>query len=140
MEFLVRINTNLPTDMAAEELEQLSAREGARTSELRAEGILKKLWRVPGRRELVSLWEAQDPTVLHDALASLPLFPWLDIVVEALATHPSERLPRRPSAASTSTQSASEATRCTLDPSPRKPTQVEGEPSIAHRRHVEDCP
>lgn len=29
--------------------------------------------------------------VLHDALSSLPMFPWQDIVVEALATHPQER-------------------------------------------------
>ncbi|MEV0946883.1 muconolactone Delta-isomerase family protein [Rhodococcus sp. NPDC049939] len=91
MEFLVRINTDLPMDMASEEREQLSTRERDRTVELRAEGTLKRLWRVPGRRELVSLWEAKDPTVLHDALASLPLFPWLDIDVEPLATHPSER-------------------------------------------------
>ncbi|AOW95229.1 hypothetical protein BFN03_18520 [Rhodococcus sp. WMMA185] len=77
--------------MAADELEQLSTREHIRTNELRADGTLKRLWRVPGRRELVSLWEARDATALHDALASLPLFPWLDIDAEPLATHPIEQ-------------------------------------------------
>jgi muconolactone D-isomerase len=37
------------------------------------------------------LWEAPDATVLHDALASLPMFPWMDATVEPLATHPQEK-------------------------------------------------
>jgi muconolactone delta-isomerase len=44
--------------------------------------------RVPGRRANVSLYEVPDADALHVALTSLPLFPWLDIRVEPLATHP----------------------------------------------------
>jgi muconolactone delta-isomerase len=40
---------------------------------------------------VVGLWEAADATVLHEALASLPMFPWMDVTVEALATHPQEQ-------------------------------------------------
>jgi muconolactone D-isomerase len=40
---------------------------------------------------VVGLWEAEDATQLHDALSSLPAFPWMDATVEALAIHPQER-------------------------------------------------
>ena len=80
MEFLVRSENRLPVDTPAE-----------RREELRAAGVLKRLWRVPGRIATVGLYEAADPAELHDALMSLPMAPWLDVHVEALATHPQER-------------------------------------------------
>ena len=52
---------------------------------------LKRLWRVPGRNATLGLYEVVDATELHDALASLPMFPWMDITVEAMATHPQEQ-------------------------------------------------
>jgi muconolactone D-isomerase len=38
----------------------------------------------------VSLYRAADATQLHELIGSLPLFPWLEVSVEALATHPLE--------------------------------------------------
>jgi muconolactone D-isomerase len=90
MEFLVRFEINQPESMTSDERERLRGIERARAMELREQGILKRLWRVPGRRAVVGLWEADDATALHDALASLPMFPWMDVSVEALATHPQE--------------------------------------------------
>ncbi|MGW6032485.1 muconolactone Delta-isomerase [Gordonia terrae] len=90
MEFLVRFEINPPAEMSADERDNLRARERARAMELRAEGVLRKLWRVPGRLAVIGLWEANDATSLHDALSSLPMFPWIDAVVEPLATHPQE--------------------------------------------------
>jgi muconolactone D-isomerase len=90
MEFLVRFEINQPESMTSDERERLRGIERARAMELREQGILKRLWRVPGRRAVVGLWEAADATALHDALASLPMFPWMDVSVEALATHPQE--------------------------------------------------
>lgn len=92
-EFLVRIRNELPTDVPAERREELRRAERARALELRRDGTLVRLWRVPGRRESVGLFVADDATTLHDALASLPMFPWQEITVEALATHPQEREP-----------------------------------------------
>ena len=91
MEFLVRFEINAPESMTADERERLRVIERARAMELREQGILKRLWRVPGRRAVVGLWECSDATALHDALASLPMFPWMDVQVEALATHPQEQ-------------------------------------------------
>ncbi|MGH8869956.1 MAG: muconolactone Delta-isomerase family protein [Actinomycetes bacterium] len=90
MEFLVRSENHLPADVPAEEREKLRAAERTRAMELRDAGILKRLWRVPGRRATIGLYEAADPAELHDALMSLPMAPWLDVSVESLATHPQE--------------------------------------------------
>ena len=68
----------------------LLAAEAARGRELIAAGSLARIWRVPGRRANVSLYRAADGTELHGLLCSLPLYPWLEISVEALATHPLE--------------------------------------------------
>ncbi len=91
MEFLVRFESTPPASMSSEEREHLRGLERQRAAELRAEGVLRRLWRVPGRRAVVGLWAAEDATVLHDALTSLPMFPWMDISVEPLASHPQER-------------------------------------------------
>jgi muconolactone D-isomerase len=45
---------------------------------------------VPGRSANISLYETSDATELHAVLSSLPLWPWMDVHVEALAAHPLE--------------------------------------------------
>jgi muconolactone D-isomerase len=91
MEFLVRAENRLPVDTPEEERGSLRKAERARAQELRDAGVLKRLWRVPGSTAWIGLFEAPDATELHDALASLPLFPWLEVTVEPLATHPQEK-------------------------------------------------
>ena len=88
MEFLVHIQVDLPPDMPANEKSKLLEAERERGKELIRAGLLKRIWRVPGRFANVSLYEARDATEVHDAIASLPLFPWLDVHVEPLARHP----------------------------------------------------
>ena len=91
MEFLVSIQIGpLPSD--EETVAQLYAAESARAAVLADQGILKRLWRVPGQRANWGLWEAKDATALHEALSSLPLFPYMDIEVQSLAQHPSDPL------------------------------------------------
>jgi muconolactone delta-isomerase len=90
MEFLVRQSStagSLPDD----EREKLRAAERARAAELREAGILVKLWRVLGSTDSIALYEAPDADTLHDALVSLPMFPWLRFTIEPLVTHPQER-------------------------------------------------
>ena len=90
MEFLVRIEVRLPPDMPQAEREALLAAEAVRGRELIAEGLLVRIWRVPGRFANVSLYQAEDATAVHAAVSSLPLWPWMDVRVEALARHPLE--------------------------------------------------
>lgn len=87
MEFLVEIDVNLPPDFDAGKADELRKAEAARGVELYEAGTIRRVWRVPGRRAAVAIWEAPDATALHLALSSLPLFPWLDIQVRPLARH-----------------------------------------------------
>jgi muconolactone D-isomerase len=91
-EFLIFADNNFPVDGDSKERTQhIRAGERERAAELRESGNLKRLWRRPGSTGWIALWEAADATELHDQLASLPMFPYLDISIEALATHPQER-------------------------------------------------
>lgn len=91
MEFLVRTENRLPHDTPDDVRDRLRSGERERAQQLREAGMLKRLWRVPGRNATLGLYEAADATELHDALASLPMWPWMEVSVEALATHPQER-------------------------------------------------
>ncbi|WP_405166761.1 muconolactone Delta-isomerase family protein [Nocardia sp. NBC_01499] len=61
--------------------------EQARGRELQSEGILRDIWRVPGRRANIGIWSAADADALESALTSLPIWPYVEIDVTPLATH-----------------------------------------------------
>jgi muconolactone D-isomerase len=90
MEFLVRIDISLPEGMPEERRRALVEAEAVRGRELREAGVLVRIWRLPGRYANVSIYRAADATELHAALTSLPLWPYMDVHVEALAVHPLE--------------------------------------------------
>jgi muconolactone D-isomerase len=91
VEFLVRFEVHLPRDLDRNELDVLMAEERERGDALWASGKLKRLWRVPGRRAGIGLYEFVDADELHQTFASFPLFPYMDVVaVEPLAPHPGE--------------------------------------------------
>jgi muconolactone D-isomerase len=94
MEFLVRIIVEWPANGDPAELARLTAAERERATQLAAEGRIRRMWRIPGRRANWGIWEAADATDLHAAIASLPLFPYLAVEVHPLAVHPSD--PERP--------------------------------------------
>lgn len=77
--------------MTASEREDLIARERARGRELCEAGVIRALWRVPGRLANRAIWSAVDATELHRALTSLPTWPFDDIDVTPLAAHDSAR-------------------------------------------------
>ena len=94
MEFLVNIEVRWPADGDPAELARLIAAERVRGVELGAAGTIRRMWRVLGRRANWGVWEAEDATVLHAAIGSLPFFPYLDVTVIPLAAHPTD--PERP--------------------------------------------
>lgn len=89
-EYLVHIQVNWPPDGDPARRDELMAAERARGRELGEEGIIRRLWRVPGQWANWGVWRADSPDELHAALASLPFFPWLDIQVIPLAGHPND--------------------------------------------------
>lgn len=90
MEFLVHIEIALPPGMPEVERRELYAAESAQAASLATAGRLVRLWRIPGRTANWGLWRANDATELHDALTSLPLWPYMDIEVMPLARHPND--------------------------------------------------
>ena len=90
MEFLVHIEVRYSPEADQEKRARLGEAERARAAELAELGIIKRLWRVPGRWANYGLWAAPDANALHEAISSLPLFPWLDVEVTPLAEHPSD--------------------------------------------------
>lgn len=90
MEFLVSIEIEWPPDAPAERREAIFAAELERGQELARRGQLRRLWRVPGRWANWSLYDVADATELHEALSSLPLWPWMNIQVHPLAQHPND--------------------------------------------------
>jgi len=98
MEYLVHIEVHWPPDNDPDELARLMVAERDRARELAADGVIKRLWRIPGRRANWGLWDAPDATALHAALSSLPFYPWLDFEVIAVGAHPNDPAP--PAAAS----------------------------------------
>ncbi len=87
MEFLARIEQNIPPDMDPEHLAEVKAAEGIRGQELVDAGKMLRIWRIPGRRAVYALYRVDNPEELHELLSSLPLFPWMDIDVTALSAH-----------------------------------------------------
>lgn len=87
MEFLVRIEQDIPPDIDPDRLASVKAAEAQRGAQLVAEGKLQRIWRIPGRRAVYGLYEVEGPDELHDLLSSLPLFPWMDMEVTALGSH-----------------------------------------------------
>ena len=88
MEFLVHGALNIPKDLADDVVQGMKAKEAALGAELAAKNVFLRQWRVPGRRETWTLWEAADATELQAHLESLPLYPFFDITVHSLAEHP----------------------------------------------------
>jgi len=89
MLYCVRMDVNVPFGFDKQELEELKAKEKARAEGLQRTGKWRHLWRVAGRYANISVFDVADHDELHAILSSLPLFPFMDINVTALARHPS---------------------------------------------------
>ncbi|KQX01660.1 muconolactone delta-isomerase [Massilia sp. Root418] len=89
MLFKVSMTVRLPHTMPADEADRLKASERAVAEALQRSGKWRHLWRVAGRYANVSIFDVAGNAELHDLLLTLPLFPYMDIEVQALCRHPS---------------------------------------------------
>ena len=89
MLFKVRMNVQLPPDMPKAAVDELKKRERELAQELQRSGKWRHLWRVVGQYANISIFDVASSTELHDLLTALPLFPYMQIEVEALCRHPS---------------------------------------------------
>jgi muconolactone D-isomerase len=90
VEFLLHIEVTWPPDGDPEERQRRIEAEQQRAHELAVAGVIKRVWRVPGRWASWGLWVAHDATAIHEAVTSLPMWPYLDVEVFPLAAHPND--------------------------------------------------
>jgi muconolactone delta-isomerase len=105
MEYLVTMTTHVPPGTPQQAVDDVRAREAARSRDLAAEGHLLRLWRPPlqpGEWRTLGLFAADDADQLQQTLASMPLKMWRTDSVTPLAPHPNDPGPTtRPSQAGT---------------------------------------
>ena len=89
MLYCVQMDVRIPYDLDSSLGNTLKADEKTRAQELQRAGNWVHLWRVAGRYANVSVFDVADHDELHAILSSLPLFPFMDIIVTPLARHPS---------------------------------------------------
>lgn len=90
MLFHVRMDVRLPADLDPGERDALLAREKAYSQELQRAGKWPHIWRIAGEYANFSVFDVESGDELHQLISGLPLFPYMDIRVTPLATHPSD--------------------------------------------------
>jgi len=93
MEYLVTMTTHVPEGTPEQTVEDVRAREAARSRELAAQGHLLRLWRPPlrpGQWRTLGLFAAVGDAQLEEVLASMPLRVWRTDQVTPLSTHPND--------------------------------------------------
>ncbi len=89
MLFCVTMDVDIPLDMDPDVRAETLAREKAYSQELQRSGKWPHIWRVVGAYSNISIFDVESTDELHDLLWGLPLFPYMDVKVTALARHPS---------------------------------------------------
>ncbi len=90
MLFHVRMDVEIPHDLDPDIRAETVAREKAYSQELQRSGKWPHIWRIVGEYSNFSIFDVADNDELHTILSGLPLFPYMNIKVTPLATHPSD--------------------------------------------------
>lgn len=89
MLYLVHMIVDIPDSLQAEEAARIKAEEKAYSQDLQRSGKWPHIWRVVGQYANYSVFDVESNEELHNLLSALPLFPYMQISVTPLATHPS---------------------------------------------------
>ena len=89
MLYLVHMIVDIPDSLPAEEAARIKAEEKADSQDLQRSGKWPHIWRVVGQYANYSVFDVESNEELHNLLSALPLFPYMQISVTPLATHPS---------------------------------------------------
>jgi len=90
MLFHARMDVRIPHDLDPEVRAGIVAREKTYSQQLQRSGKWPHLWRIVGEYSNISIFDVESTDELHDLLSGLPLFPYMDVTVTPLATHPSD--------------------------------------------------
>ena len=89
MLYMVEMIVKIPHAMDPVVVAEIKAKEKAYSQQLQKDGKWRHLWRVVGEYANYSVFDVASNDELHDTLSKLPLFPFMQITVTALAKHPS---------------------------------------------------
>ena len=90
MLFHVRMDVRLPADLDPQTRDDIIGRERAYSQDLQRAGKWPHIWRIVGEYANFSIFDVESNDALHQLLSGLPLFPYMDVHVTPLATHPSD--------------------------------------------------
>jgi len=88
--FHVRMDVRLPADLDPQTRDAIIGREKAYSQDLQRAGKWPHIWRIVGEYANFSIFDVESNDALHQLLSGLPLFPYMDVHVTPLATHPSD--------------------------------------------------
>ncbi len=89
MLFMVEMTVRIPQTLDPVVADKIKAEEKAYSQQLQRDGKWRHLWRVASLYANVSIFDVKDADELHTLLTGLPLYPYLDLKVTALAQHAS---------------------------------------------------
>jgi muconolactone D-isomerase len=84
------MDIDIPTDLDPAERTATLARELEYARNLQRAGKWPHIWRVAGEYSNISVFDVESNDELHAALSRSPLFPFMNIRMTPLATHPSD--------------------------------------------------
>jgi muconolactone D-isomerase len=80
---------NIPANIPEDEINRIKLLEKQYSQDLQRQGKWLHIWRVVGEYANYSVFDVESNDELHMLLSQLPLFPYMQIKVTALAKHPS---------------------------------------------------
>ena len=89
MLFKVEMDVVVPEDIDPNVFEVTKEKEKKYAEELQKSGKWRHLWRIVGQYKNISIFDVESSEELHNILMGLPLYPYMDVRVEALCRHPS---------------------------------------------------
>ena len=89
MLFKVEMDVVVPKDIDPNVFEVTKEKEKKYAEELQKSGKWRHLWRIVGQYKNISIFDVESSEELHKILMGLPLYPYMDVRVEALCRHPS---------------------------------------------------
>lgn len=99
MEYLVKATpTGGLSELPADELDELMAREREIATAMIGSGTITWMWRLPDSGTTLAVWNAENAEALDAHLRALPVFPYNVIDVTVLAAHPAFPPPLRAAA------------------------------------------
>jgi muconolactone D-isomerase len=89
-EFLVNMQLHFPPETPGDFIARHYAQEAAAAQKYIRAGQITRLFRVPGTRNHVALWDVPDVQAIHDAYTNFPMFRWMTVDVKPLCTNPND--------------------------------------------------